>query len=328
VENSTGGGDVDYYLNTFWLYIMDRKGRVVWYYANPGSLATYSFQRIARDGEYIWFENRCYACGSNNFEESVIKMTLDHSYFEQIQVPGLADAIDVTTDGSLLYDAGNRLMERTASGQTRMIWDCRTAMGQGFQCYTNTINWDEASNSVIMSFPYPAVVVEIDRASGQLIGRYGTGPGSFAFAPPVTTPPPAWVFGFQHNPNLTPQGTLLVSSHMPGFVETDMPVANQHAFVEFEIDRTNRVLTEKWRYTEGPEWPHAKGMAIRLANGNTLANYGTGGTIREITPDKRTAFRVKFDAPNGPGGNDFYNKMVGNNVLINDLYALNGGGPR
>ena len=38
-----------------------------------------------------------------------------------------------------------------------------------------------------------------------------------------------------------------------------------------------------------------KGMAIRLPNGNTLANYGTGGVIREITPDKQTVFHVKFD---------------------------------
>ena len=36
-------------------------------------------------------------------------------------------------------------------------------------------------------------------------------------------------------------------------------------------------------------------MAIRLPNGNTLGNYGTGGAIREITPDKQTVFHVKFD---------------------------------
>jgi len=158
-----------------------------------------------------------------------------------------------------------------------------------------------------------------------LVGQYGSAPGSFAFAPPLTNPPAAWNFGFQHFANLSPAGTLMVSSHMPGFEVTSNPVANQHAFLEFEIDRTRRVLTEKWRYTEGPEWAHAKGMAIRLANGNTLANYGTGGTIREITPDKRTVFQVKFDTP---GGSDFYNKMVGNNVLLDDLYVLNGGGPQ
>ena len=69
-----------------------------------------------------------------------------------------------------------------------------------------------------------------------------------------------------------------------------------------------------------------KGMAQRVpGGGNVLANYGTGGVIREITPDKRTAFHVKFDSTRG---NDFFNKMVGHNVLIDDLYALNGGGPK
>jgi hypothetical protein len=70
-------------------------------------------------------------------------------------------------------------------------------------------------------------------------------------------------------------------------------------------------------------------MAIKLPNDNVLANFGTGGIIREITQDKQTAFMVKFDAPATTAqNNDFFNKMVGNNVLINDLYALNGGGPR
>jgi hypothetical protein len=66
-------------------------------------------------------------------------------------------------------------------------------------------------------------------------------------------------------------------------------------------------------------------MAMRIPGGNTLANYGTGGVIREITPDKQTAFWVKFDSEQG---NDFFNKMVGHNVLIDDLYALNGGPPQ
>jgi len=96
----------------------------------------------------------------------------------------------------------------------------------------------------------------------------------------------------------------------------------EHAFMEFDIDREARTLTEKWVYNQGPEWAMYKGMALRIAGGNTLANYGTGGAIREITPDKQTAFHVKFDSELG---NDFFNKMVGNNVLIDDLYALNAG---
>jgi hypothetical protein len=322
VEDSIGGGTQNYLTETFWLYIMDRQGRIVWYFAEPASNATSSFQRIARDGEYIWIERRCFSCGGG-FSESVLKMTLDWEYYEEIPVDGLADCIDVTEDGSLLYDRGGTLTERTAAGQTRSIWSCAETYGQTFNCYTNTINYSPTTKTVFMSFPEPGMVVEIDRASGELVAQFGNQPGSWAFAPPLQTPPVAWRFGFQHFPNLSPEGTLMLSSHMPGFEAfTQTPTPNQHAFLEFEIDRANQRLIERWRYTEGPEWARSKGMAIRLPNGNILANYGTGGVIREITPNKQTAFRVKFDVPDG---DDFFNKMVGNNVLINDLYALNGG---
>lgn len=319
VEDSEGGSPHNYYLNTFWLYIMDRQGRIVWYYADPSTNATTSFQRRARDGAYIVLEKRCFACV--NFSESIVKMTLDWSTFEEIPVSGLADAIDVTSDGSLLYDAENELKERTRDGSVRSIWSCRRHFGPGLSCYTNTINWDPKRDTVLMSYPYLGTVVEIARQSGELVGQYGNARGSWEFAPPLHTPPKAWRFEFQHFPNYTPSGSLLVSSHMPGCTETEIPVAHQHAFVEFDVDRTRKRLVEVWRYTEGPEWPRAKGMAIRTDSGNTLANYGTGGVIREITPQKQTAWHVKFDAPEG---DDFFNKMVGHNELIDDLYALNG----
>src|SRR5690606_2027976 len=40
VEDSEGGGPHGYYSRTFWLYIMDRRGRIVWYWADPASNAT------------------------------------------------------------------------------------------------------------------------------------------------------------------------------------------------------------------------------------------------------------------------------------------------
>jgi hypothetical protein len=317
VENSKGGcGSSCYNRWIYWTYIMDRKGRMVWYYADPTSNATSSFQRIARDGEYIWIEKRPYGRPG---DRSVLKMTLDWQYFEEIPIANLADAIDVTTDGSLLYDAEDELRERTREGATRTIFDCRTHFGQGFACYTNTINWNEASDTVLMSYPDENTVIEVNRANGMVVATYGDHDDSYAFSPAT------WQFEFQHFPNITEDGTLLISSHMPGFSDTYMPVAGEHAFIEFTIDRDDRRLVEKWVYHEGMEWAMYKGMAIRLSNGNTLANYGSGGVIREITPAKDTVFYVKFDADTG---DDFYNKMVGHNVLIDDLYALNGGGPR
>jgi len=151
---------------------------------------------------------------------------------------------------------------------------------------------------------------------------------SYAFATTPAPPPPetTWQFGYPHFANITNDGTLMVSSHLDAAQATNTPVAGQHAFMEFAIDRANRRLTNIWYYV-GQEWAMYKGMAIKLANDNVLANYGTGGVIREITPAKQTAFYAKFDAPPGTSGNDFFNKMVGLNFLVDDLYALNGGGP-
>ncbi len=320
VEDSFGGTPDAYYASTFWLYVIDRQGNIVWYYADPASNATTSFQRRARDGEYIVLEKRCFGC--RGYEESVVKMTLDWQYFEEIPVADLADCIDVTSDGSVLYDAHHELWELLASGEHRYIWSCRKHFGAGFDCYSNTVNWDPQRNTVLLSYPYENVVVEIDRATGDLVGQYGRRAGSFAFAPPRRAPPDQWGFAFQHFPNLTATGSLLVSTHMPGCGPRQKPMDHLHAFVEFGIDREREMLVERWRYTEGPEWPRAKGMAVRLPGGNTLVNYGTGGVIREVTPDGRTAWHVKFDVDEG---DDYYNKMVGNNELIDDLYALNGG---
>jgi hypothetical protein len=321
VENSEGGcGRQCYNSWTYWTYIMDRKGRIVWYYADPSSNATSSFQRRARDGEYLWIEKRPYGRPG---PRAVLKMTLDGEYSEEIPVADLADSIDVTDDGGLLYDANDTLRELARDGSVRDIWSCRAQFGQGFACYTNTINWHPATNTVWMSYPDENTVVEVSRETGQLLASYGDAAGSYGFSGVSRD---NWQFEFQHFPNVTADGTLLVSTHMPGFADTYTPAAGQHAFVEFDIDRDNQRLVEKWFYNEGQEWAMYKGMAIRLANGNTLANYGSGGVIREITADdKQTVFHVKFDAPNG---DDFYNKMVGHNELIDDLYALNGGGPR
>jgi hypothetical protein len=315
VEDSTGGctnGNC-YYNGTFWLYIMDRQGRIVWYYADAANNAASSFQRIAKDGEYIWVEK------SRTGTRGVYKMTLDRVYNEWIPIAGLADAIDVTDDGSLLYDANNELHERTRAGTDRVIWRCRDTFPSPFQCYSNTVNYDAASNTVMMSFPEPNTVIQINRATGAVVATYGDYMNSYTFMP--TT----WSFEFQHFPNITKDGTLIVSTHLSAYPHRSPAGPMHHAFVEFDIDRTNRRLVERWSYTLGTEWTWAKGMAIKLPNNNVLGNYGTGGAIREITPDKQTVFHVKFDVPTG---DDYFNKMVGHNVLINDLYALNGGGPR
>jgi hypothetical protein len=303
---------------TFYSYIMDRRGRIVWYYSDPDSDATSSFQRVARDGEYIWIEKRAYI--GAGMRRGVLKMTLDHEYFEEIPISDLADSIDVTTDGGLIYNSQGsnwQLKERTRAGMVRNIWSCPTAFGSSFACYTNAVNWSERDNTIFMSFPDENTIAEVRRDNGMLVATYGDRAGGY-------TLPSGFSFEFQHFPNISADGTLMVSSHVPGHSSTYTPLAGGHQFQEFRIDRTARTLTQVWMYNAGQEWAMYKGMAVKLANGNVIANYGSGGVIREITQDKTTVFYVKFDDPDG---NDFYNKFVGNNVFVADLYALNGGGP-
>jgi hypothetical protein len=327
VENSTGGcnSTLCYFHTTFWTFIMDRRGRIVWYYSDPASNATTSHPRVARDGEYIWLEKRPFG---GNAARSVLKRTLDGAYTESIPISGLSDCIDVTPDGSLLYDANNILRERTRAGQTRDIWNCRDHFPTG-SCFTNTVQWNERDNTILMTFPERDTVVEVNRASGMVVGQYGMEVGSYGFATTPAPPPPetTWQFGYPHFANITHNGTLMVSSHLSAAQATNQPVAGQHAFMEFAIDRANRTLQNVWYYNVGFEWAMYKGMAIKLPNDNVLANYGTGGVLREITRSNQTAFYAKFDAPAGTSGNDFFNKMLGLNFLVDDLYALNGGGP-
>jgi hypothetical protein len=297
-----------YYMGPFWIYIMDRQGRIVWYWADPSDNASSAYPRVARDGEYIVIDK------GRVGKTGVVKMTLDRQYYEFVSIADLDDAMDVTTDGSVLYDTQGELRELKKDGTTRTIWN-----GSNIENYSNTVNWNPADDTVLLSFPDAGVVVQINRQTGAVVGQYGNASGSYAFSPSP------WKFQFPHSPTITPQGTLIVSTHLPDYPDGTAPGPNHHAFEEFTIDRTNKKLTQKWVYSDGPEWANAKGFVMRLANGNTLANYGTGGVIREITPDKKTVFHVKF-----PGGasNVYNNKMVGNNVYVDDLYALNGGGPQ
>jgi hypothetical protein len=301
-------------------------GRVVWYYADGTSTDVSSFPQIARDGEYLFVEKRAF---STTGTPSVLKMTLDReTYNTSVMVPDLSDGVDMTSDGSLLYDTEERtrpnseLRQMTRAGTVSTIWRCGPNMGFA-NCYSNVVSWDPATDTVLLSFPESNNVAQIDRKNGTLIATYGTGTNSYSFSPSP------WSFVWQHFSYITPQGTLLVSSHLPQYTKDSAAGPNQHAFEEFMIDRTAKRLTRIWIYgdatADGPEWAASRGEAVRLSNGNTLVNYGTGGVIREVTPSKQTVFMVKFDITSS---NDYWNRLVGHQFMLDDLYAINGGGPR
>jgi len=333
IEDTSGSANnPSYYGGPHWMYIIDRQGRIVWYYADLTVNPTSAFPRITPDGHIAIEKRSFFSAGS--YDPTVLHMTLDHALFEHVDAPGLDDCIDFTDDGALLYNTysnapgGAALMEMSPDGTAREVWNCddwandNNVNGQNV-CYSNTVNWNRDDDTVLMSMPYINTVVEIDRESGDLVGQYGEAPGSWEFAPGSYD----WSFEFNHFANVS-GGRLFVSTHEPGHggdqssgsATEDFGV---HLFTAFELDRDNERVVEDWVYVvEDDEWARYKGMVMPVENGdgNVIANVGTGGTIWEITPNQEVAFKVLWD---GDFTAEQNNKMAGHNILIDDLYALN-----
>ena len=230
VENSpnTCTNDSCYFHSIWWLYILDRQGRVVWYYADGTSTDVSSFPRIARDGEYTV---RREAEVQHHGTPSVLKMTLDReTYSASVTVPDLSDGVDMTTDGTLLYDTEERTRElpscaEDAHGTIRRSGSA-PPRGRFNNCYSNVVSWDPATDTVLLSFPESNNIAQIDRKTGTLVATYGAGDGQLRVLAV------AWNFVWQHFANISPQGTLLVSSHLPQIHEGqpgEDARANKHA---------------------------------------------------------------------------------------------------
>jgi hypothetical protein len=302
------------YSGPYWLFILDRQGRIVWYHpVEEGRMSM--FPRLASDGSHIAYDNRNDFFGELEGNPSTIRrMTLDGTWTADVLTPGMGWAWDEMPDGTVLYDrnqatADVTIQEVAPDGTQRTVWDCVSWMADydddKENCYTNTVNYTPRTDSVLWSTYWGDYIVEVDRASGAVLRHIGARPDSWTISPEEAG------IKLQHYPNYTPDGTLIVSTHIPGD-ETEQ----QRAW-EYEIDDEARTLTAIWGYGEGQSaWAKYSGEAVRLESGGTLINYGTGGEIREVSLAGELLWQVSW----GEG------YTLGHTQLIDDLYALNDGG--
>ncbi len=312
-----------YYENPFWLFIIDRKGRVVWYYKDPAD-ARMLFPQISRDGTHIIFDKAGFDFLGGSINTRIQRLTLDHSYSEEFKVPKISWGFQEIDDGKIVYDtlvsgtaltptAVSALNEIEPNGSIREIWRCDSwlkTLGLGsLNCYSNTVLWHPQRDTVFLSMPRIDTALEIDRITGETVSQWGGLAGSWEYANQST------YFFFQHYAHITTDGTLLVSSHA-----SDDENDRRHFFLEYEIDETNKTISETWKYGNGVDgYAKYSGEATLLLNGNRLVNYGTGGIIREVTQGTDLAWEVLWDADFDDESN---NKFVGHTVLVDDLYAL------
>ncbi len=301
----------DWYRGPWFLFVLDREGRIVWYYAVPHSRCT-MHARVALDGTHVLLEETTIYQGDHGEGSLLRRLTLGMGYDEEIPVPFLGSTFAETTDGTILFDDYTEipvtwLSELLPDGTVRQVWNCAD-WGRDYGlnvwgCDPNETIWVEPTDTVLWSMWGSDTVVEIDRATGQLLHQFGRVADGWSFDPAKSR------FEMQHYPYYTDAGTLLTSTH----TLSDPPEQRAREFVVDEHDRT---LREIWTYGEGVgKYATYAGEALRLPGGNTLINYGTGADLREVTHDKEVVWEVEWD--------DTY--LIGHVSLIEDLYALDRG---
>ena len=302
------------YGGPYWIEIFDRAGHIVWYKQVPDGMFDF-YPSVARDGTHIWYDaENIFGFGTDTAH--LVRQTLDGRWLLRIDVPDMGQAVGEGPDNTFYYErrTGDQaaLAQVDAGGHTTTIWDCAAWMaahGQAaYMCEMNTTNWSESHNTVLTSMFYANTVFEIDLSTGEPIRQMG----QFTSGDPYTFSPAESMFAYQHFPNWTADGTLLVSTHVRG-------VSGTQVAAEYTVDDDTKTLTRIWSYVSTDMWATQVGEALRLRNGNTVQGYGQDGAVREVTTDGQIAWQASWEKDSSGY------RVVGHFTLIDDLYALNRG---
>jgi hypothetical protein len=302
---SAGGNGWD--TEGFWKLILDRQGRVVWAHPTPDDYRSFYVQPAYDGRAILWEENTFWTDFDEGAGSIGHRMTIDGEILESFELPGMHHAYLELADGTLVWGGidGDRevLRERGPGGEVREIWDCTAfweEQGEEKDCDGNALFWNEGDDTLYFSSDNGNAVVEVDRASGALVHVWGQLRDAWAFAEGSDA------FYNQHSPTRTPEGNLLLSTWTS---RTDHEMVAR----EYEIDEEAQVLREVWSCGAGSGTEAgAAGEAHRLGNGNTLLNYGTGGHLREYTPDCQVVWHLEWTNQN----------LLGRGVFVEDLYRL------
>lgn len=291
----------------FWKFILDREGRVVWAWLTPDRNWTL-FTAVSYDGDdLLWDEFTYWSAWDEGLGSQVHRVKIDGTPVQSYATEGGHHAFTELWDESLVWGAADwsseSLMRMDPRGVVSELWSCGEFLdthGGDDYCQSNTVVWDEPSDTFIYSFYSLETVVQVDHATGATLNHWGHTEGSWTFDPPESA------FYWQHGAHLTESGTLLTSSYV-GSWDAELVVR------EYELDHEAQVLRQVWTFGEGEGIVgDTAGEAHRLANGNTLHNFGSGCRVREITPGGQVVWDVDWAGT----------KLLGRTVLLDDLYDL------
>ncbi|RME28821.1 MAG: hypothetical protein D6798_01475 [Deltaproteobacteria bacterium] len=293
-----------------WLIIVDRRGRLVWAMESPLDAQTF-YVRQSRDGTALmWDETRLFDPEASQ----VHRMKLDGTEEATWPTPAILHAWTELPDESIVWGSYadgtfEKLVELSADGSRRELWDCREfeeAHGSPHTgCLSNSLYWDAATDSFLYSFFTSMTVVQVDHQTGETLESWGQ-LSDWTFDPPESQ------FDWQHGVTWTDRGTMLLSTHVS-------PESDEVVVREYELDSDARVLRQVWSFGEGEGITAENyGEARRLPGGNTLQNTGTTPRVREISPEGDVVWDVAWlDDAGRPA-----DVVIGRSIWLADLYAF------
>lgn len=322
---AAGQDDARYALGAFFtaydgraqVVVYDRAGAIVWYHNGVDS-ATGLDVHFSRDGAGFWYN--VYEEEMGGEETSLRKVSWVGEELVVHPTPGGHHMFVELPDGTLTWMAldkreythpdtgetdvwvGDALVEIAPDGtQTTVfsVWDWLTpSFNRGMDHFSiyggldwthgNHLRYDDATDRYTLSLGHAADVIDIDRATMAPVRIFG--PDG------VTADPP---FDYQHGAHWLPDGNLLMY----------MSEARASGAIEYTL--VDGVPTEVWRHGFEEE-SIALGQAERLANGNTMVNYGAGGSLEEVTPAGEVVWGIEPDGPSG---------FLGQFTMVVDLYT-------
>ena len=299
ISNGMSGGPE----GTFSL-ILDRRGRLVWARRTELDYVSLHVRPSSNGVDLLVDNNSFWAFSGERKTPQVVRMKIDTSIVEIHETPGLHHPYTDLPDGSIVYankgeDGMDKLTRSTPDGAYISVWVCASyhqQLGEERNCSANTVWWNEADDTFLVSFYSTDSVVEIDPATGNVLRSFGNLADSWVFEPPESA------FSWQHGVHFTEAGTFLVSTQGSGGIGVR----------EYAVDEQREVLSEVWNFGLLDGVPgHVMGEAHRLGNGNTLHNSGSTPRLREATPEGEVVWDVIWAS-----------RGIGRSTPLSDLYAF------
>lgn len=305
INQNSGGWES----GSYWRFILDRRGRMVWAMVTPDQHWTV-FSRVSQSGrDLLWDEATWWSDFDNGTESKIHRWKIDGTEVSVTDTPGLHHPFTELPDETLVW--GSALAGYTedlvslapGSDEIRTIWRCRDfqpKVGDEGVCQSNTVSYDDRTDHFLFSMFTNSTLVEIDRATGETLWWAGSVADGYDFEPDDAS------FYWQHGPYYTEAGTLLMSARVSRTIK-------ETVIREYTVDPDTRQLTEVWSNGRGEGiFADSAGDAVRLKGGNTLHNLGSAGLFKEVTNDGEVVWRLDWSG----------DRLIGRAEPLDDLYAF------